>query len=105
MDSKVFLENLKRGYNPEKMKGVTATYQFYFKEEEEETGLYVVMEDGEASFYEGETTDPNTTVSMRWDDFKKVLSKDLNVTTAFLTGKIKIKGNMSLAMKLQGLLG
>lgn len=91
-------------YNPKRMKGVCATYQFYLTGEKEKA-LHIVVDDGEAVFYQGEANDPDTTVSMSWENFQKVLSRDLNVMTAFLTKKITVKGNMSLAMKLQGLLG
>ena len=44
-------------------------------------------------------------VSMKEDVFLRVLSRDQNPMTAFLTGKIKVDGDMSLVMRLQDLLG
>ena len=34
----------------------------------------------------------------------KMLTKELDGTAAFMQGKLKVKGDVSLAMKLQGLL-
>jgi hypothetical protein len=45
------------------------------------------------------------TVSMADADFLKLVSGKLNAQMAFMTGKIKIQGDMGLAMKLQQLLG
>ncbi len=104
MSFKDTVEKAKSKHDPAKMKGVTATYQF------EITGeggghFFVEINDGEAEFAEGQAEDPNLTVTMELEDFKKMLEGELNPTSAFMTGKIKIKGDMSLAMKLQALLG
>lgn len=100
---KELIEQLERKYSPTMMKGVTATYQFNIQGENEE-GLYAIIEEGEAIFGEGQAKNPDTTISMSLENLQKILSHELNVTTAFLTKKIKIKGSMSKAMKLQGLL-
>lgn len=39
------------------------------------------------------------------DDWIKLASGDLKPTMAFMMGKIKVKGDMSLALKLQSLIG
>lgn len=46
----------------------------------------------------------DATVSLDFEDFKKMLSGGLDPTMAFMTGKLKVAGDMSVAMKLQGLL-
>jgi putative sterol carrier protein len=53
----------------------------------------------------GTAAAPRCTVSMADADFLKLVSGKLNAQMAFMTGKIKIQGDMGLAMKLQQLLG
>jgi putative sterol carrier protein len=57
-------------------------------------GASVSVGDGEA----------DCTISMSADDFEDLLSGDLNPTSAFMTGKMKIDGDMSAAMALSQLI-
>ena len=43
------------------------------------------------------------TIDISLDDFESMLSGDLNPMAAFMGGQIKVSGDMSVAMKLQGL--
>lgn len=43
------------------------------------------------------------TITMATDDFQAMLTGDLNPMMAFMSGKIKIDGDMGVAMKLQSL--
>jgi putative sterol carrier protein len=53
----------------------------------------------------GNAVAPRCTVTMVDADFLKLVTGKLNAQMAFMTGKIKIQGDMGLAMKLQQLLG
>lgn len=44
------------------------------------------------------------TIVLSKKNLKKLLTGDLSPTTAFMTGKIKVDGDMSVALQLQGLL-
>jgi len=44
------------------------------------------------------------TIKLSLSDFEDLISGDLSPTSAFMTGKIKIEGDMSVAMALQSLL-
>ena len=39
------------------------------------------------------------------DDFQALISGNLNPMSAFMSGKIKVDGDMGVAMKLQSLFG
>ena len=49
--------------------------------------------------------DTQCTMSMEAGDFVKMFKGQLNPTQAFMGGKLKIKGDMMLAMKLEKLMG
>ena len=46
----------------------------------------------------------DTTIKVSWDDWQAMSSGQLDGMTAFMTGKLKVEGDMSNAMQLQGVL-
>jgi putative sterol carrier protein len=46
----------------------------------------------------------DTTIKVAWDDWQAMAAGQLDGMTAFMTGKLKIEGDMSNAMQLQGVL-
>jgi len=71
--------------------------------------------EGGALYIDGKST-PNTvsndenapadcTVKVSLEDFAKLMERKLDPTTAFMMGKIKIEGDMGVAMKLGRLFG
>ncbi|ESX72408.1 MULTISPECIES: SCP2 sterol-binding domain-containing protein [unclassified Mesorhizobium] len=53
------------------------------------------------------TTDApaDCTIQLSLDDLDSLISGDLNPTMAFMSGKIKVEGDMSVAMALSQLIG
>lgn len=45
------------------------------------------------------------TIKLSLDDLDALISGDLNPTMAFMTGKVKVEGDMSVAMALSQLIG
>ena len=90
--------------DPAKLKGVSAVYQFELSGDNGGV-FHSVVDDGKASVVEAAHDSPNITITMAADDFDSMLNGKLNATSAFMAGKLKVKGDMSLAMKLQSLLG
>ncbi len=51
-----------------------------------------------------EDKDAQCTVGVTHDDFESMLAGDLAPTTAFMSGKLKVEGDMGVAMKLQSIM-
>ena len=52
-----------------------------------------------------ENSDADCVIQLSADNAVKLAKGDLNVMTAFMLGKLKVKGDMSVAMKVAGMLG
>ncbi len=52
-----------------------------------------------------EDIDADCTISMTLEDFMSMVNGELDGTTAFMMGKLKVAGDMGIAMKLQSVLG
>ena len=69
----------------------------------EGAGQWVVsVTDGAVNVSEG-PGDADTTISTSEESFLAISRGELNPTSAYMTGKLKIKGDMGAAMKLQKL--
>ena len=94
-----FFESLPSRASADKTAGMSNSYVF----EIEGAGTWhVAVDDGAVSVREGEG-DADATISTSEETFEKIRSGEQNPTTAYMTGKLKIKGDMGAAMKLQKL--
>jgi putative sterol carrier protein len=59
---------------------------------------------GDKNVVSNDDNEADCVISTTMDTFQKLKSGDLNPMMAVMTGKIKIKGDMGIAMKLQSLL-
>jgi putative sterol carrier protein len=62
----------------------------------------VDVRDGNVTVTEG-AEDADVTISTSEETFEKITSGEQNATSAYMTGKLKVKGDMGAAMKLQKL--
>ena len=60
---------------------------------------------GETNVVSAEDKEAECTITTSVETLQKLKSGDLNPMMAVMSGKIKIKGDMGLAMKLQSLVG
>ncbi len=63
-----------------------------------------VMLDGVAQNVTEEDGPADTTVKVAWADWEAMSAGQLDGMTAFMQGKLKVEGDMSNAMQLQGVL-
>ncbi len=69
---------------------------------------------GDGTIYVDGASSPNTvsndsgdadcTIIISTEDFETLLAGDLDATTAFIMGKLKVEGDMAIAMKLSSVL-
>ena len=64
----------------------------------------VVMLDGNAQSVTEDDGDADTTIKVAWSDWEDMASGKLDGMTAFMSGKLRVEGDMSNAMQLQGVL-
>jgi putative sterol carrier protein len=99
METREFFETLESRVDPSKTAGMTNSYVFDI----EGAGVWHVdVADGSIKVTEG-GGDADVTIRSSEETFRAIASGEQNPTTAYMTGKLKIDGDMGAAMKLQKL--
>lgn len=99
MSAREFFETLPTRVDASKTAGMNNSYLFDI----EGAGKWKVdVNDGQVSVSEGES-DADAVISTNEETFEKIASGEQNATSAYMTGKLKVKGDMGAAMKLQKL--
>lgn len=86
---------------PGEVQGMNVIYQFELSDQETHQ---VRLHHDQATYTEGSPEKADCTLICSQENFIKLVEGKLNPTTAMMTGKLKIKGNLSLAVKLQSIL-
>jgi len=92
---------------PDIVKQVQAVFLWNITKDGKEVAKYTVdLKTGSGEIYEGEPKDvkPGVTLTLSDDDMVGLVTGKLNAQQAFMSGKLKIKGNIMLTTKLQTLL-
>ncbi len=63
-----------------------------------------IMLDGVGNTVTEDDGAADTTIKITWEDWQAMADGQLDGMTAFMTGKLKVEGDMSNAMQLQGVL-
>jgi putative sterol carrier protein len=99
MEPREFFETLSTRIDPSKTAGMNNSYVF----EIEGAGTWKVdVKDGNVEVTEG-GGDADATIRATEETFRAIAAGEQNPTTAYMTGKLKIDGDMGAAMKLQKL--
>ncbi|MGG3468346.1 SCP2 sterol-binding domain-containing protein [Neobacillus pocheonensis] len=89
--------------NPAAIQGFNASYQFEIDGEEQGT-YQLLFQNGKAEVKESSETDVDCRLIMSLANFHLFLLGKLNGTMAFMTGKLKIKGDIGKAIKIENVL-
>ena len=81
-----------------------ATIQQVISSDESDTHYWIVIAEGAIDMGVGDADAPDATITQSYDTAVKLAKSELSVVTAFMTGKVKVAGNMGMLMGLQGAL-
>ena len=91
------IEQMNSKFNAGAAAGLDLVFQFNI----EDGGVYhLVVNDGTCSIVEGENDDANVTLIMNTETFQGIASGDTDGMQAFMSGQLKVEGDMMLATKL-----
>jgi len=91
--------NHEKAFNPAAAEGVKGVIQYRLTGQE--AGDYIItIADGKCSVEEGIAPTPNVTLTADAYDFRDVLLNRANGMQYFMQGKLKLAGDLNLAMKL-----
>lgn len=101
MGAKEFFESLPSRANGRRAEGIEASYVFAI----DGAGTWTVkVENGRVAVTEGDSGG-DCTISTSESTFERIVDGRQNPMTAYMTGKVKITGDLGAAMKLKEVLG
>lgn len=93
------MSKMPKAFLPEKAPGLDAVIQFKFSGAEA-GDWYAAIKDGACTVEQGAHSSPKMTLSADSADYVKIFTGELDGMQAFMQGKIKLAGDLNLAMKL-----
>ena len=88
-----------KAFRPEKAVGVDAVVQYNLTGEQGGDWI-ITIGDGKCSVKKGVAEAPRLTLTADAADYLNIITGKLNAMSAFAGGKLKLKGDLNLAMKL-----
>lgn len=89
-------------FKPEKAKGVNAVIQFNISGDGGGQWMMTVK-DETCTVEAGKAEKPRTTFVAKDEDWLKIINGELNPMNAYMMGKIKVLGDMSIALRFQAM--
>jgi putative sterol carrier protein len=81
-----------------------ASLQQVITRDGQETHYWIRIAEGSIDLGLGDVESPDATITQSYDTAVALARSELSVVTAFMTGKVKVGGNMGLLLSLQGAL-
>ncbi|MBN2032159.1 MAG: SCP2 sterol-binding domain-containing protein [Deltaproteobacteria bacterium] len=99
---KEVFQKVPQAFDAEASKGLDAVFQFDITGEG--GGLWnVAVKDGECKVREGKADAPTVALTMATDTWLSMVNKQINGIQAFMSGKLKLTGDMLLAQRIPDL--
>lgn len=93
------MNRMPKAFIPEKAVGVDAVIQYHLTGAE--AGDWIItIKDGQCSVEQGVAENPKMTLTADSEDYKNVILGKIDGMQAFMQGKLKLAGDLNLAMKL-----
>ena len=102
MTPQEIFNEMPKNLNADAAKGMNSVIQFNLSGDNGGQ-WYTTIKDGKAEVQKGTASSPNMTLAMSAQDYVDMIMGKLNGQMAFMSGKLKISGDMGLAMKMQSL--
>ena len=96
---KEVMEAMPGAFLPDKAGDLNVTIQFRMGGEQS-GDWYATIKDGVCKISEGESDDPTMALTADGQDYIDMVTGKLDGMQAFMQGKLKLKGDMNLAMKM-----
>lgn len=97
--TELMTETVLTSFIPEKAEGVDTIVQFVFTGSQA-AEWYLIIKDQTCESIEGTHPDPKMTMRVDSDDYVKISTGELDAAMAFLRGKVKVSGDMKVALKM-----
>jgi putative sterol carrier protein len=94
-------DGMREAFVPERASGVTSEIQYDIKADGETKQWTVAFDDGECRTQEGPSSDPRLTLELDIVDFVRLILGQVEGPQLFMTGKLRLKGDMMFAMQMQ----
>lgn len=97
---KEVMDGMPQAFQPDKAAGANATIQFNFTGGE--PGNYTIkVADGACDVTEGTADNPTVTINSPSEVWLKIIRRELDGATAFMSGQFTFTGDMGVLMQMQ----
>jgi putative sterol carrier protein len=95
--TELMTETIHSAFVPEKAAGVDAVVQFRFTGAQA-SDWFVIIKDQTVKSLQGTHPSPKMTMTVDAEDYIKISTGELDATTAFMKGKVKVSGDIGVAL-------
>src|SRR5215217_4185497 len=98
-NTREFFDSLESRVDPARAAGLSSAYLF----EVEGAGTWLVDARGDGVKVQEGGSGADCVIATSEETFERIVAGELSPTTAYMTGKLKVRGDMAAALKLQNL--